>query len=88
MKVVGSNPDPDLMVDCGGVASRSAGEQTDHSSFMKLLFRTRYCPVIAGDEQNSQHVVERYIAGCIPIFVGPPYHALPFETEVCLIHPI
>eukprot|EP00884_Botryococcus_braunii_P021589 jgi/Botrbrau1/8113/Bobra.0308s0008.1 len=82
VKVVGANLDPDVIVDCSGAASRTAGTYTRHSEFTQLLSRTRFCPVILGDEQNSQHVVERYIAGCIPVFVGPPYHALPFEKEV------
>lgn len=85
MKVVGANPDPDVTIECSGGAARPGSKTfTSYAEFINLLSRTIFCPVLPGEEQNSQHVVERFIAGCIPVFVGPPYHALPFEREVWL----
>lgn len=49
---------------------------------MRSLSQALFCPVVPGDSQTSQHLTERYIAGCIPVFVGPPFHAMPFEKEV------
>jgi hypothetical protein len=49
---------------------------------MGLIYESKFCPIIPGDDQASQSLTERYIAGCIPVFIGPPYHAIPFEKEV------
>eukprot|EP00884_Botryococcus_braunii_P015597 jgi/Botrbrau1/2720/Bobra.0203s0062.1 len=83
VKVIGAAPDPSIIVECTGLASKNRSLIRSHDAFMDLLFRTLFCPVLAGDSQSSQHVVERYIAGCIPVFPGPPFHGLPFEKEVC-----
>lgn len=47
-----------------------------------LGLQSLFCPVLPGDDQSSQHLTERYLMGCIPVFVGPPYHAMPLEQEV------
>lgn len=83
VRVVGGTTDPDVIVECSGAAARPGSNKSTHNSvFLKNLARATFCPVLPGDEQNSQHVVDRYLAGCIPVFPGPPYHALPFEKEV------
>lgn len=56
--------------------------EESHSQLMRDLFSSLFCPVIPGDSQTSQHLTERFIAGCIPVFVGPPFHTMPFEKEV------
>lgn len=85
VRVVGAHPEPDMIVECSGGAARLGSKKfTNHAEFANLLSRTLFCPVLPGENQGSQHLVERYVSGCIPIFVGPPYHALPFEKEVCL----
>lgn len=74
---------PDMYVHCteGTIGSTRYNEQT-HEELMAMLFRSVFCPVAPGDDQSTQHLTERYIAGCIPVFVGPPYHGMPLEREV------
>jgi Exostosin family len=78
-----SNNASDLVVACLNTVIGSPGyNEESHSQLLATLFRSVFCPVIPGDSQTSQHLTERYIAGCIPVFVGPPYHTMPFEKEV------
>jgi hypothetical protein len=73
----------DLLVQCLNTVIGSPGyNEQSHHKLMETLFRSTFCPVIPGDSQTSQHLTERYIAGCVPVFVGPPYHTMPFEKEV------
>lgn len=53
-----------------------------HKQMMKRLERTKFCPVLAGDLQSSRRLTEVVLAGCIPLFVGPPFHTLPLVTEI------
>lgn len=73
----------DLKVACLNTIIGSPGyNEESHTQLIATLYRSVFCPVIPGDSQTSQHLTERYIAGCIPVFVGPPYHTMPFEKEV------
>jgi Exostosin family len=76
----------DMHVQCsvGEIGSPEYNELS-HQELMALLFRSVFCPVLPGDDQNSQHLTERYIAGCIPVFIGPPFHTMPFEREARLL---
>eukprot|EP00884_Botryococcus_braunii_P010961 jgi/Botrbrau1/19867/Bobra.0601s0001.1 len=77
----------DLRVQCLDTVIGSPGyNEEPHGQLMNSLFRSVFCPVIPGDSQTSQHLTERYIAGCIPVFVGPPFHTMPFEKEVDYAH--
>ncbi len=73
----------DLVVQCLNTTMGSPDyNEQPHDQLMSTLFRSIFCPVVSGDSQTSQHLTERYIAGCIPVFVGPPYHTMAFEKEV------
>eukprot|EP00884_Botryococcus_braunii_P002210 jgi/Botrbrau1/11990/Bobra.0115s0026.1 len=77
----------DVNVQCLNTMISSVGyNEESHGELMKSLFHSTFCPVIPGDSQTSQHLTERYIAGCIPVFVGPPFHTMPFEKEVDYAH--
>ena len=36
----------------------------------------------AGDSASTRRLTEVIQAGCVPTFVGPPFHARPFEAYV------
>lgn len=73
----------DSIVQCNeGRFGNPGYNKMPHDVMLRYLARSLYCPVLPGDDQSSQHLTERYLAGCIPVFLGPPYHAMPFEQEV------
>lgn len=54
----------------------------EHSSLQKKYRNARFCPVIASDSQSTRSLSEIVMAGCIPVFIGPPFHSLPLSTYV------
>ncbi len=54
----------------------------DHGQMMQGLQRSLFCPVIAGDTQSSRRLTEIVLAGCIPVFIGPPFHTLPLAADI------
>jgi hypothetical protein len=39
-------------------------------------------PLLLGRSQSSRRVSEVILAGCIPVFLGPPFHTLPMAGDV------
>lgn len=44
----------------------------------KELAESRYCLVLPGDTSSSRRLADSVAAGCIPVIVGEPWHALPY----------
>lgn len=38
--------------------------------------------MIPGDTASSSRLTDVMLAGCIPVFVGPPWHAMPLASEI------
>jgi hypothetical protein len=57
-------------------------QAANHNSVLEDLARARFCLVIAGDTASSRRLSEIMAAGCIPVFVGPPWHALPLSPFI------
>ena len=53
-----------------------------HGSMLEAMAGSVFCLIMPGNSQSSQRLTEAFIAGCIPVFLGPPWHTLPFSTEV------
>lgn len=53
-----------------------------HRESEERLARSVYCPVLAGDTQASARLTEVVLAGCLPVFVGPPWHTMPLIDEI------
>lgn len=53
-----------------------------HAELMEALQKSVFCLLPTGDTQSSRRLTEIILAGCIPVFVGPPYHSLPFAQDV------
>ena len=47
-----------------------------------LAYAQVFCLVLAGDAASTRRFSEIMMAGCIPTFVGPPYHSMPFVEDV------
>jgi hypothetical protein len=68
---------------CGdGVAvDHSAGVASRRQS-LDLMGRSKYCAVFApGDRQSSVELGLAVRRGCIPVFLGPPFHAMPMAAN-------
>ncbi|DBA72311.1 TPA: hypothetical protein ACH3X2_010556 [Trebouxia sp. C0005] len=56
-----------------------------HDSFdlvTKGMQRSKFCLILPGDAQSSRRLSESIRAGCIPVFIGPPYHSTPIAYDV------
>lgn len=53
-----------------------------HSHMMNDLRRSTFCLVLAGDTVSSRRITESMLAGCLPVFVGPPFHDLPLSKYI------
>lgn len=43
---------------------------------------TLFCLVLPGDAQSTRRLSEVFMGGSIPVFVGPPYHSMPFSDFI------
>lgn len=60
--------------------------QEGHLNFQEMFKKMRsaiFCPVFPGDAASTRRLSEIFLAGCIPVFLGPPYHSMPFSETVC-----
>ena len=53
-----------------------------HAEVQDNYRRARYCPVLPSNVQSSRRLSEVILAGCIPVFIGPPFHTLPLSQFV------
>ncbi len=48
-----------------------------HRQLLENMTHSIFCLIIPGNSQSSQRLTEAFLTGCIPVFVGPPWHSLP-----------
>eukprot|EP00884_Botryococcus_braunii_P007896 jgi/Botrbrau1/17107/Bobra.0157s0010.1 len=53
-----------------------------HKPYLQQMSKSVYCLILPGNSQSSQRLTEAFLTGCIPVFVGPPFHSLPFRSVV------
>ena len=53
-----------------------------HPDVIKIMQETVFCLLLPGDSASSRRLAEIMLAGCIPVFVGPPYHNMPLSDFV------
>eukprot|EP01025_Chloroclados_australasicus_P026165 TRINITY_DN2597_c0_g3_i2.p2 TRINITY_DN2597_c0_g3~~TRINITY_DN2597_c0_g3_i2.p2 ORF type:complete len:372 (+),score=14.11 TRINITY_DN2597_c0_g3_i2:91-1206(+) len=46
------------------------------------LQRSIFCLILAGDSFSSRRLSDAVMAGCLPVFIGPPFHTFPFRNYV------
>lgn len=50
---------------------------------MQAAYRSaQFCPVVTSNVQSSRRLTEVMLGGCIPVFLGPPFHSLPLALDV------
>lgn len=76
----------DVRVACTGDIGELKEVQNErpHWEQMDEFKRSTFCLLVSGDSQTSRRLPEAIMAGCIPVFPGPPYHTMPLADEVRL----
>ena len=41
-----------------------------------------FCIIMRGGVESSRALNDAFLGGCIPVFVGPPFHTLPFASQI------
>ncbi|CAL8469724.1 g9266 [Coccomyxa elongata] len=60
----------------------SCDKSNTHKDLRDLLRRSKFCLVIAGETASTRRLTDAMLAGCIPVFLGPPWHSLPLAQWV------
>lgn len=69
-----------IIVQYRGVAFPAAYKADDGgmcSQVMQRMRSTLFCLVLPGDSASARRTSEIFMAGCIPVFLGPPYGSMP-----------
>ena len=53
-----------------------------HRSLVEQMANSAFCLIMPGNSQSSQRLTEAFLTGCIPVFIGPPWHSLPLTQKV------
>lgn len=56
--------------------------RTDFNVMLSDMEHTVFCLVLPGDAQSTRRLSEVFLAGCIPVFVGPPYNSMPLAGHL------
>ena len=54
----------------------------EFADMFKKMRAAKFCPAFPGDAASTRRLSEIFLAGCVPIFLGPPYHSMPFGDTV------
>ena len=53
---------------------------------LNTMEESLFCIVLPGDAQSTRRLSEVFMGGSIPVFIGPPYHSMPFADYVDYRH--
>ena len=56
--------------------------QVSYAQAMVEMRRTVFCFLLPSDTASSRRLSDIMMAGCIPVFLGAPYHAMPLAGEI------
>ncbi|KAI7836695.1 hypothetical protein COHA_009471 [Chlorella ohadii] len=70
---------PDVQVSC---ACAPCPDKVPHAEMQQQLRQSLFCPMVAGDTPSSARLTEAVVAGCIPVFFGPPWHTMPLPDAI------
>lgn len=82
-KVVSSLPKrPDITVACSPDKFDPTIQPESHMDMLESMSQHRFSLVLPGDTSSSRRLTDTMLAKSIPVFVGPPFHTLPFSEIV------
>ena len=70
----------DLDVQCS--EEELGGSHEDYAVAFSKMEHSVFCLVLPGDAQSTRRLTEIFLAGCIPVFLGPPYNTMPLAEDV------
>ena len=53
-----------------------------HTDILAAMRRSVFCPVMAFGSQATRSLPAAALSGCLPVFFGPYFHALPFAGDI------
>ena len=53
-----------------------------HDELMALYRRSTFCLIMPSNTQSSRRLSEVILSGCIPVFIGAPFHTLPLAQDI------
>lgn len=76
-------PSPDLSLTCyyehqnpkSETEQLQADVAVSQDDVITEFYSSQFCLMLPGDAASSRRVVEAIKYGCVPVFVGPPFHA-------------
>ncbi|KDD71564.1 hypothetical protein H632_c4786p0, partial [Helicosporidium sp. ATCC 50920] len=71
--------EPDVQARC---ACDICDAHVEHSEVLRGMRRSRFCAIASSNAQSSRRLTEAVLSGCIPVFFGAPWHALPLAQHV------
>lgn len=48
---------------------------------MEQYLNSKFCLMLPGDSQTSRRLPEAVMSGCVPVFMGPPFHSMPLVNQ-------
>ncbi|KAK9804642.1 hypothetical protein WJX73_002999 [Symbiochloris irregularis] len=82
-KVVSALPKrDDITVQCSPEAFDPTIQPESHMDLLESMSQHRFSLVLPGDTSSSRRLTDTMLAKSIPVFVGPPFHSLPFSDTV------
>lgn len=53
-------------------------QRAPYAEHQRFFARSRFCLITAGDAASSRRLADAMAGGCIPVFLGPPWHTFPY----------
>ncbi|BDA47957.1 probable xyloglucan galactosyltransferase GT14 at C-terminar half [Coccomyxa sp. Obi] len=69
-------------VDVSCTDRQLGGRPLPFRSIMERMRNATFCLSMPGDSASTRRLSETIMAGCIPVFVGPPYASMPMADHV------
>lgn len=61
---------------------RCIGMSLGAMQVMERMRSTLFCLVLPGDSASARRTSEIFMSGCIPVFLGPPFGAMPLADGI------
>ena len=63
-------------------ADSACALQMAYGDMLALMQRSTFCLMPPGETASSRRLTDAVLSGCIPVFIGPPWHEMPLPDYV------
>ena len=68
---------------CKGFAMKHRGRmQMPYEELQAHMQRSTFCLLPPGGTASSRRLTDVVLSGCVPVFIGPPWHAMPLARHL------